>query len=73
MFMYEEMSIWSGNSDTSTSKRDWTWARMSASSLDEMKLMARPFVPNRPALPTRCKYWSEATVGALPSLTSGKS
>ena len=30
----------------------------------EMKEMARPFVPNLPALPTLCKYWSLCGVRA---------
>jgi hypothetical protein len=39
--------------------RLWTLASCSASSCDEMKEMARPLVPKRPARPTRCRYVSD--------------
>lgn len=58
VLMYVEISIWSGSSGMFTSKRDCTFASISVSSSDEMKLIDSPFVPNRPARPTRWRYWS---------------
>jgi len=45
-----------GNSSTLTSKRAYTSFKTSVSLSDEMKEIARPFVPKRPALPTRWRY-----------------
>lgn len=39
----------SGSSVTLTSKRDWMDSRTSWSASEEMKVMARPLVPKRPA------------------------
>ena len=50
--LYVETSISSGSTGTSTSKRFWTWFKMSLSPSVAMKLTLRPFVPNRPARPT---------------------
>jgi len=56
--MYELVSICSGNSLISTSNRSCTASSTAESSSEPMKVMARPLVPKRPALPTRCRYVS---------------
>lgn len=54
-FKYEVVSIWLGISPMFTSKRSCTFFNTSASSSVDAKVRASPFVPKRPALPTRCK------------------
>lgn len=59
--LYVERSISSGSSPTFTSKRSCTSFSILASFSSETKVMARPFVPKRPALATWCKLettWS---------------
>ena len=56
--MYELVSICSGSSLISTSNRSCTASSTAESSSEPMKVMARPLVPKRPALPTRCRYVS---------------
>jgi len=51
--MYEDTSIVSGNCVIETSKRDWTLSSTLASSSDDANVIASPFVPKRPARPTR--------------------
>ena len=53
--MYVLVSICSGSSLISTSNRSCTASSTAESSSDPMKVMARPLVPKRPALPTRCR------------------
>ena len=50
--LYVERSISSGSSPTFTSKRSWTSFRIFASFSSETNVIARPLVPNRPALAT---------------------
>lgn len=50
--LYVERSISSGSSPTFTSNRSWTSFRIFASFSSETNVIARPLVPNRPALAT---------------------
>ena len=56
--MYVAVSICSGSSLMSTSKRSCTLFSVSLSVAEAQKVMAKPLVPKRPARPTRCRYES---------------
>jgi hypothetical protein len=58
-YMYEAISICSGSSGTWTANLSCTLAISASSSGRDRNEMARPLVPNLPARPTRCKYWSD--------------